>query len=373
MDLTPLYLQVNLAFAVLLAGYALGLRHSPLLDARRAFLLLAPVLALLLPHMPSMTVTAAFVPIALPAITVLPTPEVAEGPARTLWAMHGVVSLLLLGRLLWRIVAAWRVVRRGGPHPVAFLGRVHLSAHLAGAEREAIRQHELAHVRLGHSYDLIAYEVLAALCWTNPLWWLALRELRLVHELQADRIADRSTPDYGRTLLAHALGTDPRHLLHPFTNTSLKSRLTMLNTPRSPRRALLRLLPAAALTLCGLAWLAATPLHAPASKAVVLPGADRAAEYPGGMEALAAYLGKAVTYPAGARADGVEGTVYVAFTVQADGRVTDASLKRGVRSDLDQEALRVVSAMPAWTPAVKDGKPVASQMTLPINFKLGDH
>lgn len=191
MDLLPLYLQVNLAFAVLLAGYALGLRHSPLLGARRAFLLLAPVLALFLPHMPSMTVTAAFVPIALPAITVLPTPEVVEGPARTLWAMHGAVSLLLLGRLLWRIVAAWRVVRRAGPNPLAFLGRVHLPEHLAGAEREAIHQHELAHVRLGHSYDLIAYEVLAALCWTNPLWWVALRELRLVHELQADRIADR--------------------------------------------------------------------------------------------------------------------------------------------------------------------------------------
>lgn len=83
----------------------------------------------------------------------------------------------------------------------------------------------------------------------------------------------------------------------------------MLNIPRAPRRALLRLLPSAALTLCGLVWLAATPLHAPASKAVVLPGADRAAEYPGGMEALAAYLGKAVTYPAGAPWQSMQGRV----------------------------------------------------------------
>ncbi|MBK8948359.1 MAG: hypothetical protein IPM68_05725 [Flavobacteriales bacterium] len=51
---------------------------------------------------------------------------------------------------------------------------------------------ELAHVRLGHLDDLIAFELLAALCWTNSLWRWAPRELRLVHELQADRAAART-------------------------------------------------------------------------------------------------------------------------------------------------------------------------------------
>ncbi|HMQ76406.1 MAG TPA: M56 family metallopeptidase [Flavobacteriales bacterium] len=371
MDLLPFYLQANIAFAVLLIAYVVGLRNSPLLGARRAFLLLIPVWAVALPLLPRTAVSAALAPVALPLITVRPDAGAPLEPAASVIAVHCGVSLVLIVRLLWRIASAGQAVRQGGPTAMAFLGRVHLPVHLAGAEREAVRQHELAHVRLGHSYDVIAFELLAALCWTNPLWWMALRELRLVHELQADRAAARTAPDYALNLLAHALGTDPRHLLHPFNRSFLNTRMLMLTTSPSPRRALARALPTLAFAMLGLAWIAATPLSAPDADAVVLPGSDRGAEYPGGMPALAAYLGKAVTYPAGARADGVEGTVYIAFTVQADGRVTDASLKRGVRSDLDQEALRVVSAMPAWTPAAKDGKPVASQMTLPIDFKLG--
>ncbi|MBL8009944.1 MAG: TonB family protein [Flavobacteriales bacterium] len=371
MALLPFYLQANIAFAILLAAYAVGLRHSPLLGARRAFLLLSPAGAFALPLLPRIPVSSALAPVTLPLITVSPDAGTPLDPAVSLIAVHGGVSLVLIARLLWRIAVAGRTVRQGGPVAMAFLGHVHLPPHLAGAEREAVRQHELAHVRLGHSYDLIVFELLAALCWTNPLWWWALRELRLVHELQADRAAARTAPDYALTLLAQALGTDPRHLLHPFNRSFLQTRMLMLTTSSSPRRALVRALPTLALAVLGLAWIAASPLPVPASEAVVLPGSDRSAEYPGGMPALAAYLGKAITYPAGARAEGVEGTVYVGFTVQADGRVTDAAVKRGVRNDIDQEALRVVGSMPAWTPAAKDGKPVASQMTLPIAFQLG--
>lgn len=373
MDLLRVHLLANLVFAVLLIGYAVALRSVPLPGLRRAYLLLAPVVAIALPCLPPTPLTSTLGPVTLPLFSVSSASTTAADPAWTWTALHAAISALLLARLVWRIAVAHRKVREGGDAALSFLGRMHVPAHVSGDLRTAMVQHERAHVRLGHSYDLIGLELLAALWWSNPFCWLALRELRLVHELQADRAAAHAIPDYDRLLLAHAMGTAPRHLFHPFDHRHLKNRLIMLNTPFSLRPLALRTLPALVLTLAGALWLAATPLPDTGPDAVVLPGADRAAEYPGGMEALAAYLGKAITYPAAARAEGVQGTVYVGFTVQPDGRVTDAAVKRGVRNDIDQEALRVVGSMPAWTPAAKDGKPVASQMTLPIAFKLGDH
>ena len=159
MALLPFYLQANIAFAILLAAYAVGLRHSPLLGARRAFLLLSPAGAFALPLLPRIPVPTALAPVTLPLITVSPDAGTPLDPAVSLIAVHVGVSLVLIARLLWRIAVAGRTVRQGGPVAMAFLGRVHLPPHLAGAEREAVRQHELAHVRLGHSYDLIAFEL----------------------------------------------------------------------------------------------------------------------------------------------------------------------------------------------------------------------
>ena len=82
------------------------------------------------------------------------------------------------------------------------------------------------------------------------------------------------------------------------------------------------------------------------------------------------YIGANLTYPASAKSDRVEGKVFVVFTVKSNGQVADASVKRGVREDIDNEALRVVRSMPAWKPAQSGGKAVSAQMTLPIAFKL---
>ena len=63
------------------------------------------------------------------------------------------------------------------------------------------------------------------------------------------------------------------------------------------------------------------------------------------------------------------GKVYVEFIVEADGRVTEARLKRGVAKALDDEALRLVSSFPNWEPGKLEGKPVRVLYTLPIFFK----
>ena len=94
------------------------------------------------------------------------------------------------------------------------------------------------------------------------------------------------------------------------------------------------------------------------------------AEYPGGFEAMAAYITESVVYPEKAKADGVEGKVFVQFVVEKDGSVGEATVFRGVSPECDEMALQVVKAMPKWQPATFKGKPVRSRFMLPINFKL---
>jgi outer membrane biosynthesis protein TonB len=62
--------------------------------------------------------------------------------------------------------------------------------------------------------------------------------------------------------------------------------------------------------------------------------------------------------------------VYIGFVVQKDGSLSNVSIKRGISSDCNEEAVRVISAMPKWKPGMQDGKAVAVAYTLPIKFKL---
>lgn len=98
--------------------------------------------------------------------------------------------------------------------------------------------------------------------------------------------------------------------------------------------------------------------------------ADSPAAYPGGDEAMKKYLAENTKYPEPARQNDIEGIVNVSFTVNADGSVGSIKIVRMIDPDLEQEAIRLVKNMPAWTPAEKDGKPVDSTVTVAIPFTL---
>lgn len=92
--------------------------------------------------------------------------------------------------------------------------------------------------------------------------------------------------------------------------------------------------------------------------------------FPGGKEAMYKYLGENITYPSEAKKDSISGTVYVTYVVEKDGSVSNIRLLRGVREDLDNEAMRVIKEMPKWTPGKQRGKAVRVQYNLPIKFVL---
>ena len=93
-------------------------------------------------------------------------------------------------------------------------------------------------------------------------------------------------------------------------------------------------------------------------------------EYPGGLAELMKYISMNVHYPEAAMKPGTQGRVLVRFIIEEDGTVSDAKVVQRVSDELDAEALRVVSAMPKWTPGRQNGQPVRVKYTMPVTFRL---
>ncbi len=90
----------------------------------------------------------------------------------------------------------------------------------------------------------------------------------------------------------------------------------------------------------------------------------------GGQDAFRKYIAENLRYPQAAAENGIEGRVFVQFTVMSDGTVENATIVRGIDPTLDREALRVVMSSPRWTPGRQRGQPVNVAFTFPINFVL---
>lgn len=87
-------------------------------------------------------------------------------------------------------------------------------------------------------------------------------------------------------------------------------------------------------------------------------------------EKLFKFIADNMKYPEEARKAGVEGMAVVKFIVGEDGAVSDVGVLKSLNTLCDEEAMRVVRAMPNWTPGMKDGKAVAVQMALPFKYAL---
>lgn len=92
--------------------------------------------------------------------------------------------------------------------------------------------------------------------------------------------------------------------------------------------------------------------------------------FPGGEEALLAFIGRNVRYPSAAKRMGIEGRVYLSFVIDATGAVTSVEILKGIGAGCDEEAIRVVEMLPTFDPGKQRGVPVNVRMQLPINFRL---
>lgn len=257
-------------------------------------------------------------------------------------------------------------------------------------EMRCILAHESEHVSRNHSLDIVCMRLVCCVMWFNPFAWMMLHELRSVHEYQADAaVADGDNKDYLRLLYRQTTGFGYGHITNKFNSINIKKRIVMMNKTKSRFGAwkMLAALPVAALLM----MVGCKPATEKAVDQEEIPfeysGEDKSApmdadtdqvfqvvevdpEFPGGMEALTKYLSENIKYPEQAKKDKIQGKVYISFVVEKDGSVADAKVLRGIGGGCDEEALRVVNAMPKWTPGKQRNTPVRVQYNLPIVFKL---
>jgi protein TonB len=92
--------------------------------------------------------------------------------------------------------------------------------------------------------------------------------------------------------------------------------------------------------------------------------------FPGGDSEMQKFVQKNVRYPAAAQRAGVEGLVVVSFTVGKTGEITDIQVVKGLGAGTDEEAVRVIKAMPKWTPGKQNGRTVPVRYTYPFRFTI---
>jgi len=116
------------------------------------------------------------------------------------------------------------------------------------------------------------------------------------------------------------------------------------------------------------------PTYTDANGNIVYNKAEVQPAFGEGRNSLMKYLNENLVYPEVAKDKGLEGTIFVDFVVAANGTVREAVVTEATSDEVDQlfrnEAIRVVSAMPQWTPGRQHEKPVDVKYSLPITFQL---
>lgn len=296
---------------------------------------------------------------------------------------------------------------------------------LSSSEIEDVIAHEKLHVRQWHSIDTIIFELLSVCMWWNPFVWFLKKEMKLNLEYLADESVQRKKIEkvsYQHLLLKINANTGVA-LVNNFNVSQLKKRITMMNKNRTSAMMSLKLLfaiPLGCIIFMGNALYAAPELieeniskleesflfetvqkvtepqkkEKPQKQTVeftpplimkdksetsqknedaedkVLSVIEQMPQFVGGDAKMMEYLNDNIKYPANAVENGIQGRVVVRFIVSKEGDVKDVKVVRPLDPSLDQEALRIVRAMPRWVPGKHSGRPTAAYYTLPVTFRI---
>lgn len=276
-----------------------------------------------------------------------------------------------------------------------------------------IERHEASHIGHRHSWDILFVEVMMVLQWFNPFIYLYKKELQSLHEYQADRDVVATGVDkrnYMMLILQQCTAVDFSGIGNNFSLILTKKRIKMITKNEKAKGLWWRLL--ATLPVLAILLIANTKVTAQEAAVneqkdeeqattvirpenngettvynisttkdlkakVTLKDADsifqivdQMPEFPGGVEALMDFVGKNVKYPEQAKEKEISGRVFIGFVIEKDGSVNVVKVLRGIGGGCDEEAVRVIKAMPKWTPGKLKGQPVRVSYQIPINFKL---
>ena len=224
----------------------------------------------------------------------LPQRESGEGALFPLYILYLVGFLSALTAFFVQLFRLWRemkggvrttdelgntvVIRGGNFAPFSFLHYIIISASDYEHLRRPILAHEQAHIRLGHSYDLLLLEAVKAVQWFNPFVYLLGRDLKALHEYEADEAVlsfgiDAKT--YQLLLVTKAVGSRLQTVCNNLSHHSLKKRIKMMHKNKSDRWLMGKALILPALMLVALvAWAKPTASSPNLSPEESLPAAE---------------------------------------------------------------------------------------------------
>ena len=419
-------IKINVALMLLYGFYRLTVSRDTFFGLRRLTLWLIYAVALMVPALsleywvrdtPTMASMANVY-----ADTFYPVVVKAQAPSITwmdmllgiYWAGVAVLSL----RLVWQVFSIIRLavisrkqevegitvhLLRGEGSPFSFFRWVFMyPSILESKQLHEVMVHECTHVSGLHSLDTLFSELFSIACWFNPFAWLMKQEVRMNLEYLADEsvLSDgnaRKSYQYHLLGLAYRQPNESTKIANNFNLLPLKKRIKMMNKRRTSeigkaKYLLFAPLAGALLMVSNIESVAreigeqfpevaevqqkaeakASDATAPAdtTKNVVYDVTETMPQFPGGQGVLMKYLAANIKYPASAVKAKKQGRVLVTFVIQKDGSVTNARIARSVDPELDAEALRIVKAMPNWTPGTQDGKPVNVKYIIPVKFSL---
>jgi TonB family protein len=331
----------------------------------------------------------------------------------SLWQIFAAVfTLLLLMVLAARLLKLLNIVKNHTkenhddvqivwlkkPHsPFSFFRWVFIPSEVKGTPHfDKILCHERAHHKLNHSWDVVFMELMRLVFWFHPFYYLLRKELQNIHEFEADSHVLRSFSriDYQKSLMEFAMGLSYIPVTNPFNISIIHKRFIMMNATnqQSLKRLMIKLF--VLLPVVGIVFFIQScdfqQQSAEETTIAVVDEVDETTEeianayqddpifniveeqpkFPGGEAALMQFLQSNLRYPREAMQNGIQGTVFVTFVVEPDGSITDVRILRGIGGALDEEAIRVVNAMPPWIPGKQSGDEVRVQFNLPIRFVL---
>lgn len=260
-----------------------------------------------------------------------------------------------------------------------------------------IIRHELSHISHHHSWDILMVELMKIFQWFNPFIYFYKRELQSLHEYIADNDVVATGADkrnYMMLILQQCTAVDFSDMSNNFSLILTKKRIKMITKHEKAKGfwwKLLATLPVLALLLIVNARASAQQVKKTDETVYEISTKDitnikikkvdndsiyqiveQMPEFPGGIDKLATYISENIKYPEAAKEKGVSGRVFISFVIEKDGAVSNVEVARGIGKECDDEAVRVVKAMPKWKPGLMKGKPVRVNYMLPVNFKLDE-
>lgn len=392
-------IELSCIHIALMLGYWLFLRNERQYSKMRFYLIATTLFALTIPLIKLPTIFfSGQEPIGTATVEVTQLEAIAVAPATDnynllIW-MYVAISAFFLTKFLSNVFHLIDVARKSNREKFnevnirkvrnikgsfTFFNWIFLSDEIGKnlKDYDLIVKHEKAHASLGHSYDIVFFELFKVCFWWIPSAWFINREIRKIHEYQADAYALKScnVGRYSSILIRSALKSSGLTLASSFHNSFIMKRLSAMQLP-ARNVSLWKLGTLSA--LCATLFLGFACREEPTQEVIengnlegdVYVVVESLPEFEGGMDALNTYVTGDLKYPRQARRLGVEGRVEVQFVVEKDGSLSGVKAVKGIGAGCDAEAVRIVQNAPPFKPGMQQGKPVRVQMEMPIIFKL---